>query len=92
MDFFIEISLKALRYTTMGSSLDQAIAVYPDAVPIKRFVHPEGIVSILKFLALSESPFLIREEIIEAVVWVIMIIKKGSTEISLPPHHVLSDR
>jgi NAD(P)-dependent dehydrogenase (short-subunit alcohol dehydrogenase family) len=51
-------------YDKMGFPLDQAIATYADSVPMKRFGQPEEIASIVKFLASSESSFIIGEEII----------------------------
>jgi NAD(P)-dependent dehydrogenase (short-subunit alcohol dehydrogenase family) len=51
-------------YDKMGFPLEKAIAAYTDTVPMKRFGQPEEIASIVKFLASSESSFIIGEEII----------------------------
>jgi NAD(P)-dependent dehydrogenase (short-subunit alcohol dehydrogenase family) len=51
-------------YDKMGFPLDQAIATYADTVPMKRFGQAEEIASIVKFLATSESSFIVGEEII----------------------------
>lgn len=51
-------------YDKMGFPLEQAIATYADAVPMKRFGQADEIASIVNFLASSESSFIIGEEII----------------------------
>jgi NAD(P)-dependent dehydrogenase (short-subunit alcohol dehydrogenase family) len=51
-------------YDKMGFPLEQATAAYSDTVPMKRFGSADEIASIVRFLASSESSFIIGEEII----------------------------
>lgn len=51
-------------YDKMGFPLARAVAAYADTIPMKRFADPKEIASIVRFLASSESSFIVGEEII----------------------------